>query len=384
VRDANLVLRWIGRRKARSALLILATAVSFLLFGVLLAIRGALLNPGTEASQLRLVTSNTAGIGQELPLSYLDRIVGIDGVVRVAPRAGFGASFRNERRPIIVIATDPAPYLAIQRGITVPRAQREAFVREPGALLVGSAIARQLGIRAGDRIQLRSSFMMQGTPPQEWSFDVAGIFNGDGATGSSFALMHYSYYNQSRRLRRDLVGNFLIETADARQNDRIIAAIDARFGNSPHETVTSTERAYNRALLTQIGDISMIVLLLLSGSLVALLMIVANNMAISVRERFREIAILKAIGFSSRRVAGLVVAEILIISLAGGAIGLSLAGLVLAAIRSMPGEAFSTVGLTPGIVAGAVATMIALAIVAGSIPAVMALRLSVVRGLARR
>jgi putative ABC transport system permease protein len=379
-----LVLRWLAEKKVRSLLLLLAIAMAFLLYFVLFSVRALLLAPSDDAGT-RLVVSNSAGFSQSLPLSYGERIAEVRGVRAVAPRSGFGASYRGSRRPIIVIASDPAAYLAINRGVVLSADAKVSFAARPNALLVGRSVAAQFGIQAGDRITLRSERMVQGGGLQrDWTFDVAGLFDGDASTGSSFALMHYRYYNEGQPGQRDLAGNFLVETEGRSDNDRVVQAVDRQFRNSAYETATVTEAAYNKALFAQLGDISRIVLVVLGAAFLALLMMVANNMAIAVRERFRDIGILRTIGFSSRRVAALILAETLMLSFAGGIAGLFLANLVIEAARAAPGGAFGTLALDGATVGAGFVAMLLLGLVTGIPPALIALRVPIVAALARR
>jgi putative ABC transport system permease protein len=380
----KLVLRWLAEKKVRSLLLLLAIAMAFLLYFVLFSIKALLLAPADDAGT-RLVVSSAAGFSQPLPLSHGERIAGVAGVRSVAPRSGFGASFRGSRRPIIVIASDPAAYLAINRGLVLSAEAKARFAARPDTLLVGKGVAAQFGIEAGDRITLRSERMVQGGGLQrDWTFDVAGLFEGDATTGSGFALMHYRYYNEGQPGRRDLVGNFLVETEGRSENDRVVQAVDRLFGNSAYETATVTESAYNKALFSQLGDISRIVLAVVAAAFLALLMMVGNNMAIAVRERFRDIGILRTIGFSSRRIAVLILAETLTLSFAGGLTGLLIASSIVEAARAAPGGAFGTLALDGATVGAGFVVMILLGLITGVAPMLIALKVPIVAALARR
>src|SRR5262249_31666404 len=144
----------------------------------------------------------------------------------------------------------------------------------------------------------------------------------------------YAYFDETRSFGKDQIGWMVLQTTSASLNDRVAKAIDQMFANSPAETSTDTEKALNKAFAAQLGNIPLIVLLGVGAAFVTILMIVGNTMALTIRERTREIGVLKTLGFSGSRVLTLVLGESVLLALLGGLPGLALAALVTAAMRT--------------------------------------------------
>jgi putative ABC transport system permease protein len=163
----------------------------------------------------------------------------------------------------------------------------------------------------------------------------------------------------------------------------VAKAIDAMFANSTAETSTDTEKAFGKAFMTQFGNIALIVLLVVGAAFVTILMIVGNTMALTIRERTREIGVLKTLGFTGGRILRLVLGESVLLALLGGLPGLGLAALITAWLR--PSVSNMLPGFTMGgsIVASGIMLMLALGIITGIIPALNAMRLKIAAALGR-
>ena len=250
--------------------------------------------------------------------------------------------------------------------------------------LVGKSLAETYGFQVGDRIPLQAMWTQQ-DGSQTWEFDIEGIMTNTSKGGSdALFLFHYDYFNEARTFYQDVVGWYILTLAEGANPVEVAQAIDAQFENSAAETETSTEDAFAKSFMEQMGNIALIVQLILGAVFFTLLLVTGNTMAQSVRERISEMAVLKTVGFSDRTVLGVVLAESITIILIGGGLGLA-AGAGLAAVASDALSATMGVGLSissESITLG-VAIMIGAGILAGIFPALQAMRLTIVDALAR-
>jgi putative ABC transport system permease protein len=196
-------------------------------------------------------------------------------------------------------------------------------------------------------------------------------------------LFQYAYFDETRALNKDTIGWIVLQTTSPSVNDQVAKAIDRTFANSTAETSTDTEKAFNKAFAAQLGNIALIVSLVTGAAFVTILMIVGNTMALTIRERTREIGVLKTLGFSGGRILSLVLGESVLLALLGGIPGLGLAALVAFAVRNSMANFMPGFAVTPAIVLVGVALMIALGLVTGIIPALTAMRLKIATALGR-
>lgn len=379
----TLVRRNLGRQKVQTLLLLVAVAAAFVLHGVLWSVEGSLTDAAGASADRRLVVSNRLGFSQLLPVSYVHKIRAIPEVETVGYRSAVGAFYREPRNLFLMIATDPPSYLNIYRNIRVPAAGRRDFLADRNSAIIGAALAKRFGLKPGSRVPVQSSLFLQGGTPHVWDFRIAAVFTGEPGTDTNFLISHYATYNASQDYGRDRVANILVGTRSAGSNERVIRQIDDAFRNSAAETRTATEEAYNRSLLSQLGDLQRLVLLLAGAGFLTLLLIVGNAMARATRERTREIGVLKAMGFSSARILGLVFGESLLLCVVGGVIGLLLASSILTALQGAAGGAFARLHLTGAAIGTSILAMAALTFLTGAAPAVIALRMPVAKALGR-
>jgi putative ABC transport system permease protein len=196
-------------------------------------------------------------------------------------------------------------------------------------------------------------------------------------------LLGYDYFNETRSFGKDQLGWLALRTTSVAVNDRVTNAIDAMFANSPYETATDSEKAFNKAFAAQLGNIALIVGLVVGAAVVTILMIVGNTMVMAVRERTREIGVMKTLGFSGGRILRMVLGESVLLALLGGLPGLGVAFLLITKVRDSLMSFVPTLSLAPDIAAAAVGLMIAFGLITGLIPALNAMRLNIVTALGR-
>jgi putative ABC transport system permease protein len=383
VRFLPLLLAGFRRKRLRTVFTVLSVAVAFLLFGFLGAVRQAF-SMGVEVSGIdRLVMINKISLIQPLPYSYLDRILGVQGVTDAAHATWFGGIYQDPKNFFPQIAVDPEAFLRLYPEMLVPEAQKIAWIQDRQGALVGRLTAERFGWKVGDRVPIQATVWVKRNGERNWDFVVEGIYDAKekGFDTTQF-LFHYDYLNESRAFWRDLVGWYVIRIANPDAAVIVARRLDQEFANSSFETKTSSEKVFAQSFANQVGDIGAILRAILSAVFFTLLLVAGNTAAQSVRERTAELAILKTLGFSNLRVLGLVLAESMLRVGVGGALGLGLAVVIIA--RGDPTGGFLPLFYLPAkdVVVGAL-LVLALGLASGALPALSAMRLRIVEALRR-
>jgi putative ABC transport system permease protein len=392
------LLKHLRRNWFRTTLTVLAMAVCIFLFCTLqsvLADINALLE-GTSAR--RLVVRNSVSIVFNLPLSYGGRIQSVPGVERVATVAWFGGSLpakKEEKKAseesttdwsnfFPNLAVDPDPFFAMYPEYQLPPEQYQAFRQDLRGCVIGRKLANRFGWKPGDSFYLESFIPPYRKADGPFEFVVRGIFDTDPVKypGTDLNLMLFDFkYLYEATGRRIGAGTYYVEIANPDDAGRVSRAIDALFENSDAQTRTETEKAFAASFIAMAGNLA----LLLNGIGLAvtftILLVVANTMSIAVRERRTEIGVLKTLGFTSRQVMGLVVAESVLIAVLGGAFGIGASQLIMWTLTHAPGikDALAGIGLSELSLRPLVATLgfanaVFLGLVAGFVPALNAYR----------
>jgi putative ABC transport system permease protein len=383
--DFALVRKNLFRKKLRAWLMIVSILTAFAIFGVLASF-GQAFNAGQDVAEAdRLVVVNKINFTQPLPIAYFNRVRAIAGVRQVTHFNWFGGYYQDPKNFLIVMAVDPATYMELYgNDIDVPADAQQAFKRERTGALVGEAMAKKWGWKTGDRVPVASNIFSQKSGSHTWDFDVVGVFAGKKPQiDTNFMVFQYDYFDETRSFGKDFIGWMALRTASPALNDGVIKTIDQLFANSSYETSTDTEKAFNKAFVAQFGNIALIVVLVVGAAFVTILMIVGNTMALSVRERTREIGVLKTLGFSGARILRMVLGEAVLLALIGGLPGLVLAAAFILAIRENLVGLVPQMRLTSEVALAGVALMLVLGIVTGLIPALSAMRLKIATALGR-
>lgn len=371
------------RRKTRIIFTLLSVIFAFLLFGVLVAMRQAFTLGANLAGADRLVTMSAVSLVNSLPINYGERISGVKGVQEVAGEDWVGGYFQDPRKPIFAMAVQAKNYLDIHSEYLLPDTQKQAWLADKRGALVGASLMKQYGWKIGQQLPLRSNIWRDTNGSNTWVVTVDGTFTTQEG-GNSILLMHYDYLNDARAYVKDSVSFFILKIADPQQAGQIAELVDALFANSPDETRTSTQKEFAQSFAAQFGDIGDIVTAVVSAVLFTMLLVTANTMAQSVRERTNELAVLKTLGFTNLRIAGMVLMESLLVTGIGGAIGLSLAYALIASIGFFAGALLE---FLPGLYIPVsssllgVLLILVLGVLAGLLPAIRAMRLQVVAAL---
>lgn len=310
------------RNKTRTILTILGAAVAIVAFVMLRTVLSAWSAAADYAAKDRLATRHKVSFVITLPKNYIDKIREVPGVKQVTYMNWFGA--KNPKKPeefFASMALDPPTALEVYDEIVVPPDQKQRWFEDKKGAIVGDVLAKQLGVKVGDKITLQGSIY-----PGDWEFNIEGIYTTTRKSidRSSF-FFHWSYMNDSLpESRRDQIGWIATRIDDPSRSAEISAAIDRVFDEKDIQTTTMSERAMNlsfiamiSALLTAFDIISVIILLIM-------MLILGNTIAMGVRERTREYGVLRAIGFSPRSVAWFVLGEAIALGLVSGGVGLVL------------------------------------------------------------
>lgn len=383
--DLVLIFKNLFRRKLRAALMLVSILIAFLIFGVLAGFERAF-NAGEDAAAAdRLMVVNKINFTQPLPIAYYNRVRSVEGVRQVTHFNWFGGYYQEPKNFLIVMAVEPETYMAVYDDqVTIAPEARQAFVRERTGALVGETMLKKWGWKVGDRVPIMSNIFSQKNGSRTWDFTIVGTLAGRKPNiDTNFMVFQYQYFNETQSFGRDFIGWMALNTSSPSANDRVAKAIDEMFANSLHETSTDTEKAFNKAFAAQLGNIALIVALVVGAAFATILMIVGNTMVMAVRERTREIGVLKTLGFSGGRILALVLGESVLLALLGGLPGIALAALFAASMETSVGNFVPGFAVTPRIALTAVALMLAFGVATGLIPAVNAMRLRIATALGR-
>jgi putative ABC transport system permease protein len=383
--DLTLIRKNLFRKKLRAGLMIVSILVAFAIFGVLGAFERAFYSGEDLAQADRLVVVNKINFTQPLPIAYYNRVAGIEGVRQVTHFNWFGGYYQDPKNFMVVMAVEPESYMKLyDKDFIFPPEARDAFIRQRTGVLVGERMAQNWGWKVGDRIPISSNIFSQKNGSHSWEFDIVGTFRGRTTqSDTNFMVLQYNYFDETRSFGKDMIGWLALQTDSAAKNDQVIRTIDAMFANSPYETATDTEKAFNKAFMAQLGNIALIIGLVVGAAFITILMIVGNTMVMAVRERTREIGVLKTLGFSNGRILRLVLGESILLAMIGGLLGLGLAALAISIMSDALINFVPLLTLQPEIILTGLLLMLALGILTGLIPALGAMRLKIAEALGR-
>ena len=383
----NLIWASLFRKKTRTALTMLSIFSAFLLFGLLSAVNALFNSSGTgEVATTRLVTQARTSFTVSLPMSMLPEIEAIPGVKAVSWRQWFGAVYQDSPNNVFGFAVPAARWTAMFPEWVMPEDQQKAFANTRTGIVVGKLAAERFGWKLGDKLPLQSNIFPQKDGSKNWQFDIVGIF--DGADDnyrrqtSNQVYINFDYFDEANQFGSGRAGIYNVQVESASLMESVAAAIDARFLNSANETKTQTESEFQLGFARQIGDIGLIVTAILSAVMFTILLLTANTMAQSVRERIPELAVLKTLGFADSTVLMLVLGEALLLVGVAGLAGMGLASLAGPGLTASIG--FPPLPFNASVWGRALLTMVLMAFAVGLLPALRAQRLSIVDALAGR
>jgi putative ABC transport system permease protein len=369
------------RKKVRTIFTLLSIFVAFLLFGLLMTIKQAF-SFGVDIAGLdRLILIHKVSLIMPLPVSYLERLRATEGVTLATHQSWFGGVYQDPSNFFAQMAVEPESFMKIYPEFVVPPDQVAAWAGDRQGAIVGVDLAKRFNWKVGDRIPITGT-IWQPKSGQTWEFNVVGMYDGGPSVDKTQFFFRYDYLDENRRQGDGLVGWYVVKIADPSQAQAMGAKFDEMFANSAAETKTTTEKGFVEGFAKQIGDIGAIMVAILIAVLFTMLLVAANTMAQSVRERTNEVGVLKTLGFSNGSILTLVLGESLLIALLGGAAGLGLAWLIVQ--QGDPTNGMLPIFMLPGRdVAIGAALIVVLGLVAGALPAATAMNLKITDALRR-
>lgn len=371
------------RKKLRTSLTILSIVVAFTLFGFLSAIKQALAGGISLAGANRLITRHRVSIIQMLPASYKQRIERIPGVSGATHFTWFGGAYQDSKHFFPQMPVEPEKFLELHPEFLLPDEARSIWFRTRTGAIVGRKLANQFGWKTGDRVPIRSNIWPKKDGNFVWDFEIVGIYDGkEKGTDTTQLFFHYDYFDEARGGMQGSVGWYAVRVENPAKAAELALAVDREFENSPAETKTETEGAFVQGFVSQVGNITLITVSILGAVFFTILLVTANTMAQSVRERTGELGVLKAIGFASWQVLLLVLAESCFLAIVGGTTGLGLAMLLTSGGDPTGGLLPLFFFPTHDVLIG-VAISVLLGVFAGILPALQAMKLRVADALRR-
>jgi putative ABC transport system permease protein len=370
------------RKKVRTTFTLLSVFIAFILFGLLMTIRTAFTFGVDIAGIDRLVLIHKVSLIMPLPISYLNRLQNTPGVEIATHNSWFGGVYQDPSNFFAQIVVDPEPFLKIYPEYKLPPDHLKAWLADRQGAIVGVDLAKRFNWKVGDRIPILGTIWQPKGGGQTWEFNIAGIYDGEPGVDKTQFFFRYDYLDENRAGGDGLVGWYVVKIADASQSQAMGATFDAMFANSDAETKTTTEKGFVEGFANQVGDIGTMMIAILVAVLVTILLVAANTMAQSVRERTSEMAVLKTLGFSNASILTLVLGESVFICLLGGSLGLLVAWLVVQ-IGDPTGGMLPIWVLQPQALAAGVVLILAMGVLAGLVPALSAMQLKITDGLRR-
>jgi putative ABC transport system permease protein len=366
------------RNKRRSTLTVLSIAFSLLLLTLMMTIwRAFYLDQGSAESSERLVTRHRVSLTFSLPGFYREKIRAIPGVVSVVPVSWFGGIYKDQKPEnfFAQFGTDPDEFFKTFRDMRMPEDQAKAWQRDRQGVIVNDTLAAKYGWKLGDRIVLQGTIY-----PVNLELNVRGIFHS--VPDNKSVYFNSKYVEEAVPFFKGQAGTFGILAASPSDVGKVASTVDDMFRNSPQPTKTESEKAFQLSFVAMMGNVKAFILSICSAVVFATLLVSANTMAMSIRERTREVAVLKTLGFTRQGVLGLFVSEAVALSLAGGLVGASLGWFLVYGITHSPQFiSFFPMKVTPGIWLVALFTSAVVGLLSSALPSYHASQINIVDGL---
>jgi len=366
------------RNKRRTALTMLSIALSLALLTFMMTIwRAFYLDSGSEQSTQRLITRHRVSLTFSLPIYYAQKIKTVPGVMEVVPTQWFGGKYIDDKPEhfFAQFATDPQEFFKVYTDFKIPADQLDAWQHDRAGAVVDSELAKKFGWKVGDRIVLMGTIW-----DANLELTIRGIYKAPQPTQSVY--FDRKYFEESVPIMKDQSGTFGILADSPANVPKIAAAVDDMFHNAPQQTKTESEKAFGLDFVAMLGNVKAFILSICGAVVFATLLVSANTMAMSIRERTREVAVLKTLGFTRKAVLALFVSEAVVIAILAGVIGILLgSGLMYLAGHNPQAGFFQGMGVNPPTMVLALFLAGLVGFVAALFPSYNASRVDIVEGL---
>lgn len=373
---AGFIVRNALRNKHRFTLTVGSVAISLFLLTVLQVMLRGLTDPtATEHSAARLVVRHKVSLANMLHSKYESRIEALPGVAACTKLTWFGGTYRDEKNFFPQFACDAGALFEVLTEVKIAPEQRQRFIEERTACVVGVKTMERFGWKLGDRITLMGAMW-----PCDPELTIRGVFSG--SLDDTMLFFHHTYFDELLG-DKGFTGLFWVRAGNAAAVPELIGRIDAAFENSDAETQTETERSFQVGFVSMLGNVKALIGSISTIIVFTLLLVTAGTMSMAIRERVGEVAVLKALGFESWHIFGLMLAESCGVALLGGLLGCLGAWLVLNAIdlQELARGLFVSFEVTPTILARGILVAAAMGILSCLLPAWRSIRQSVAEGL---
>jgi putative ABC transport system permease protein len=381
MKSLKYIWRNVARNKLRSILTVLSVAFSLALLTVLNGYMAMQDLWGNEAEKYnRIVVMNTQGFAGDVPIAYIDRVRRVEGVLAAVPYSWYGGNYKGEQVPFAQFGTDAEQAFDVWTEFKIDPAQLKAWRGNRQGCVVDRRLAEQRGWKIGERIPLEGTFYQF-----HLDLELCGMWDAPQNTGSLW--FHWKYLDEGLRAAGpELGGNagmIFAKVDDKSRIPTVVQAIDEQFASSDNPTRTQTEAAFAQMFTDMIGGVRTYILIIGVAVVFSLVLVAGTTMAMSMRERTTEIAVLKAIGFTRARVLWMVLGEACLIGLLGGVLGIALGCLFLQALNGampqmFPMAVWDMAGLW---LAWLLVLAAGIGLASGLVPAVLSAQRSVVQGL---
>lgn len=377
----KLIIKNALRHKLRTTLTIIGVAIAVIAFGLLRTVVTAWYYGVDASANDRLIIRHSVSFIFPLPYAYRDKIANIQGVEQVSFANWFGGVYKDKNQFFARMAVDAKTLFDVYPEFLISEKEKQAFLKERNACVIGSDIAQQYNMKLGDIVTLEGDIY-----PGRWDFVLRGIYQPKTKTTDATQMFfHWEYLDE--RLRQESpnragdVGWYVVKINDPDQAAAVSDQIDAIFKNSPAETKTETEKAFAQGFV-QASDAIINSMNIISFVIIGIIMLVlGNTMIMSARERTREYAVLKTLGFSAKHLVGLILGESMVISILGGALGLLLTYPIVSGFEAnIPKGMFPVFQVEPITVIFAVSAALLVGIAASVFPITRTLNTRIVDG----
>jgi len=377
----GLILKSARRSKRRTALTVLSVAIAVFLFASLRAILDGFNAAADASSSTRIVTIRSTSLIFSMPTSHGETIRNTPGVRDITWANWFGGIYRDPRNFFAQFAIEPESYLRMYPEIQLTPEEKRAFLDDRTGCIVGDGLAKRFGWKTGDRIVLQVGIPTYGA--QDFTFTIRGVYRVASDAVDNQSMFFQWKYADERSIVKGQVGWYVAQINDPDQAARVATAIDRQFANTPNETKTDTERQFQSSFASMFGNLSLLLGSIALAVVITTLFVAANTMAMSVRERTTEIAVMRTLGFPARMIFLFIAGEALLMSVAGGLLGALLAHAVVNGDLLAVSSFIPAFGVSGKNVATGVALSALIGVLAGIVPATMASRLRIVDALRR-
>jgi putative ABC transport system permease protein len=366
------------RNKRRSILTIASIGVSLLLLTFMMTVwNGFYIDKGSAESTRRLIARHRVSLTNLLPGFYREKIRAVPGVVAVVPLTWFGGLYKDNKPENFFpqFAIDPDEFPKVYPEMQIAADQLAAWQRDRAGVIVNDELAKKYGWRVGDRIILLGTIY-----PVNPELTVRGIYHWP--TTNKTVYFNAKYVEEAVSWFKGQAGTFSIMSGSSDDVAKIASAVDDMFRNSPQPTKTESEKAFGLSFVNMLGNVKAFILSICMAVVFTTLLVSANTMAMSIRERTREVAVLKTLGFERRTILGLFVGEAMSLSIAGGLFGCGFAWLLLAIIKQSPmGFFLARMQVTLGTLVVALVVAALVGFFSALVPSYHASRVEIVEGL---